>query len=192
MTFLETSEAPSGFLDSPQARALLVRVIRVAFPHAQLPDTAYEKTADALIALAEKTPRHFLALSSGLASLDTLPAGAFLDLNAMDATARLRAIEQTEFFGFVRANTVLTLYNLPEVWQALGYEGASFDKGGYLHRGFNDLDWLPEPRIEEYTGELRYVEIGPLTRQVGAATPATPAAASAAPESASGRDEVTK
>jgi hypothetical protein len=169
-----------------------VRVIRVAFPHAQLPDTAYEKTADALIALAEKTPRHFLALSSGLASLDTLPAGAFLDLNAMDATARLRAIEQTEFFGFVRANTVLTLYNLPEVWQALGYEGASFDKGGYLHRGFNDLDWLPEPRIEEYTGELRYVEIGPLTRQVGAATPATPAAASAAPESASGRDEVTK
>jgi hypothetical protein len=187
VTFLETSEAPSAFLDSPRARALLVRVIRVAFPHAQLPDTAYEKTADALIALAEKTPRHFLALSSGLASLDTLPAGAFLDLNAMDATARLRAIEQTEFFAFVRANTVLTLYNLPEVWEALGYEGASFDKGGYLTRGFNDLDWLPEPRVEEYTGELHFVEIGPLTRQVGAGTPATPAAASAF-----GRDEVTK
>jgi hypothetical protein len=24
-------------------------------------------------------------------------------------------------------------------------EGPSFDKGGYLHRGFNDLDWLPDP-----------------------------------------------
>ena len=186
MTFLETSEAPSGFLDSPQARALLVRVIRVAFPHAQLPDSAYEKTAAALIALAEKTPRHFLALSTGLASLDTLPAGAFLELNARDATARLRAIEQTEFFGFVRANTVLTLYNLPEVWEALGYEGASFDKGGYLTRGFNDLDWLPEPRIEEYSGELNYVEIGPLTRQVGTPSGSAPAA------SASSRDEVTK
>ena len=32
----------------------------------------------------------------------------------------------------------------------LGYEGASFDKGGYINRGFNDLDWLPEPRIEEH------------------------------------------
>jgi len=79
---------------------------------------------------------------------------------------------------------VLTLYNLPEVWEALGYEGASFDKGGYLTRGFNDLDWLPEPRIEEYTGELNYVEIGPLTRQVGTGT--APAA------SAATRDEVTK
>jgi hypothetical protein len=36
------------------------------------------------------------------------------------------------------------------VWDLLGYEGPSFDKGGYLHRGFNDLDWLPEPRITEY------------------------------------------
>jgi hypothetical protein len=27
----------------------------------------------------------------------------------------------------------------------LGYEGRSFAKGGYLQRGFNDLDWLPEP-----------------------------------------------
>jgi hypothetical protein len=26
----------------------------------------------------------------------------------------------------------------------LGYEGPSFDKGGYLERGFNDLDWLPD------------------------------------------------
>jgi hypothetical protein len=166
VTFLDTSEAPNGFLDSPQARALLVRVIRVAFPHAQLPDTAYEKTANALIELAEKTPRQYLALSAGLASLDALPAGAFLELNAVDATARLRTIEQTEFFGFVRANTVLTLYNLPEVWEALGYEGPSFDKGGYITRGFNDLDWLPDPRIEEYQGELHFVEIGPLTRQV--------------------------
>lgn len=43
----------------------------------------------------------------------------------------------------------MTLYDDAEAWDALGYEGESFDKGGYIHRGFNDLDWLPEPRIEE-------------------------------------------
>ena len=31
-------------------------------------------------------------------------------------------------------------------------EGASFDQGGYLHRGFDDLDWLPDPRTAEYDG----------------------------------------
>ncbi len=56
----------------------------------------------------------------------------------------------TDFFGFIRRTTVLNLYNNADVWDVLGYEGASFDKGGYINRGFNDLDWLPEPRIETY------------------------------------------
>jgi hypothetical protein len=49
----------------------------------------------------------------------------------------------------------VALYDDAEVWDLLGYEGASFDKGGYLHRGFDDLDWLPRARVEEYTGEPR-------------------------------------
>jgi hypothetical protein len=39
------------------------------------------------------------------------------------------------------------------VWDAVGYEGPSVHKGGYVNRGFDDLDWLPDPRIETYTGE---------------------------------------
>ena len=65
----------------------------------------------------------------------------------------------TDFFGFIRRTTVLNLYNHADVWNALGYEGASFDKGGYINRGFNDLDWLPEPRIETYDCDP-IVEIG--------------------------------
>jgi hypothetical protein len=30
-------------------------------------------------------------------------------------------------------------------WELVGYEGPSFGKGGYLERGFDDLDWLPDP-----------------------------------------------
>jgi hypothetical protein len=26
----------------------------------------------------------------------------------------------------------------------LGYEGPSFERGGYLNRGAGDIDWLPE------------------------------------------------
>ena len=45
-------------------------------------------------------------------------------------------------------SAVVTLYSDPEVWELLGYEGPSYDKGGYVDRGFDDLDWLPDPRIE--------------------------------------------
>ena len=34
------------------------------------------------------------------------------------------------------------LYNQPEVWTILGYEGESASKGGYINRGFNDIAWL--------------------------------------------------
>jgi hypothetical protein len=49
----------------------------------------------------------------------------------------------------------VALYDSAEVWDLLGYEGPSFDKGGYLHRGFDDLDWLPRARVEEFAGEPR-------------------------------------
>jgi hypothetical protein len=61
----------------------------------------------------------------------------------------LRGMSGTEFFEAVRSKTILTLYNDPEVWSLLGYEGPSFEQGGYLHRGFDDLGWLPDPRVEE-------------------------------------------
>ena len=28
------------------------------------------------------------------------------------------------------------------VWAHIGYEGSSFERGGYLQRGFDDIDWL--------------------------------------------------
>ena len=71
----------------------------------------------------------------------------------------LRRIESTEFFGFVRRTTVLNLYDNADVWEVLGYEGPSFDKGGYINRGFDDLHWLPEARIETYDGPNTLVEV---------------------------------
>ena len=34
------------------------------------------------------------------------------------------------------------IYGNPEVWPLFGYEGPSADKGGYIDRGFDDIDWL--------------------------------------------------
>ena len=46
-------------------------------------------------------------------------------------------------FKKLRGDLLVTLYNNKEVWPKFGYEGSSAYKGGYISRGFNDLDWLP-------------------------------------------------
>ncbi len=62
-----------------------------------------------------------------------------------DRTALLRQIEDGEFFQTVRGTLVVGLYDNSELWEPyFGYEGSSWEQGGYLYRGFDDLviDWL--------------------------------------------------
>lgn len=142
-----------------EARNVLIRVIRVAFPHDDFPDGPYERTADTILAEAQGSTWFRVALTQGLLTLAHLAGGDFLLLNEADATRVLRRIESTEFFGFIRRTTVLNLYDNEDVWSVLGYEGPSFDEGGYIKRGFNDLQWLPEVRVESYEGDEKLVEV---------------------------------
>lgn len=136
-----------------EARQTLIRVLRVAFPHRSVPDGPYERTADTILTEAQNETWFRVALTQGLLSLNQLADGDFRTLDDESALKVLRRVEGTEFFGFVRRTAVLNLYDDAEVWEALGYEGPSFDQGGYINRGFNDLDWLPDPRVEFPEGE---------------------------------------
>lgn len=140
-----------------RARTVLIRVIRVAFPHAKVPDAPYERTADFILSEAKASNWFRVSMTQGLNSLDDLADGDFCHLDDERAYAVLKDIESTDFFGFIRRTTVLNFYDDPEVWAALGYQGSSFEHGGYLHRGFDDLDWLPDPRVEEYDGPEEFV-----------------------------------
>lgn len=149
-----------------RAADVLVRILRVAFPHERFPDGPYERTAGIILDEARTSTWLRVVLTQGLLTIDGLAGGDFLALEEDEAVGVLRTIEGTDFFGFVRRTAVLNLYDDEEVWAVLGYEGPSFDKGGYVDRGFDDLDWLPEPRIEEYEGE----ELNPLPRTGGPVT----------------------
>ncbi len=54
----------------------------------------------------------------------------------------LKQIENSPMFQAMRGSLVTGLYNQQDVWPIFGYQGASFQEGGYLHRGFDDIDWL--------------------------------------------------
>lgn len=149
----ESSESQLGDLEQ-----VLVRVLRVAYPH-PFPDDPYLRTAQAILEAAASDRHAAGTLRLGLA---TLADAGFTEAADDAALARLRELEGTGWFRFVRAKAVTTLYDDREVWELLGYEGPSFELGGYLHRGFDDLDWLPDPRIERYDGDVAYTELGSL------------------------------
>jgi hypothetical protein len=154
-------------------RATLVSLLRTAFPHPRFPDGPYERTADAVLTAADGALWSRLSLLQGLASLDSLAGGRFVDLDEADATRTLLHVADTEFFHLVRRTAVVVLYDDPQVWELLGYEGPSFDKGGYLDRGFDDLDWLPDPRVEEYDGPEQLVEVALPGHRAGTTTAPT-------------------
>lgn len=161
-----------------EAQETLVAMIRAAFPHERVPDSAYRRAAETVRCAAEESAWMRVKLSHGLDSLQALAEGRFAELSAEEALPLLLRIQHTTFFGFVRQTVVVSLYEDEEVWEVIGYEGPSFEKGGYLHRGFDDLDWLPDPRIEEYDGEpleevVSDLPRGATTKSVrGAAVPA--------------------
>jgi hypothetical protein len=139
--------------ETPAAAAIdqrtLTAMVRVMFPHPRFPDGPYERTAAAIAEAAQSDVRLRGQLEQGLRELDTAGGRPFVELDPDAALELLRAMSTSTFFQAVRGQTILTLYDDREVWALLGYEGSAFEHGGYVDRGFADLDWLPDPRIEE-------------------------------------------
>ena len=138
-----------------RARQMITRLLQVAYPHDSFPDGPYERTAAAVEEAARSDTDHNRALVQGLAGLDRAAGGDFLTLDDQAAEQLLRDRSDEFFFRRIRSTAVVALYNDHEVWDLLGYEGPSYDQGGYLDRGYDDLDWLPDPRVEEYDKEPR-------------------------------------
>ncbi len=132
------------------SRKMLARMIRVMFPHPTIPDDPYIRAAEAVLTLACEKPGRQVAFAAAIQDLMNID---FESLDDAAALAHLKGMAETDFFTQVQGKALLAFYDDPDVWAHLGYEGPSFDKGGYIHRGFNDLDWLPDPRIEEYEGD---------------------------------------
>jgi hypothetical protein len=148
----------TGVLDRDD-RADLTAVARVLYPHAGLADGPYERAVGALVRRAEQEPALLHALDDGLREL-RVAAGRIRGLHPDELLALLAARERTPFFAVTREAIAWQLYDDREVWAYIGYPGASYDQGGYLDRGFDDLSWLPEPRVVE--SDLVMPETGPL------------------------------
>jgi hypothetical protein len=121
---------------------------RTLYPHDTLPDDVYWRVSATLDEAAREDAAQAQTINDGVDDLDGRGDKPFLQRSADERLADARAIEGSDFFELVRSTAVVEVYSDAATWRALGYEGPSFAKGGYLHRGFDDLDWLPDPPQE--------------------------------------------
>jgi hypothetical protein len=136
----------------PELTESLVAMTRALYPHERLGDIYYAvvvKELDAEASGFEDKERLDL-YREGMLALDEAAGGSFLSAPPEEQEKALEAISASnpDFFQAVRSKTVVSLYGQPDVWAQFGYEGPSYEMGGYLFNGFNDLSWLPDPPAE--------------------------------------------
>ena len=131
----------------PEVFATLVQMARDIYPHDRVADSYYAKAVEVLDEAAKADDAARKELEDGIAALDAAANKAHGTGYARvgweaQRTALLKEIESKPFFQKMRGNLVTGLYNNHELWPLFGYEGESASKGGYINRGFSDIDWL--------------------------------------------------
>ncbi|WP_243632236.1 twin-arginine translocation signal domain-containing protein [Parazoarcus communis] len=125
----------------------LLQLARDIFPHDRISDRYYLQALEPLEAQAAQDDKLKALLTEGVAALDRLAKlrfkKAYTELpKESDRLSLLYVIEHGAFFQKVKGHLVTGFYDNKAVWPLFGYEGSSWEKGGYINRGFDDIDWL--------------------------------------------------
>src|SRR3954453_308566 len=134
---------------APATMKTLLKVARDIYPHDVLGDSYYITAIKPWDGKAAKDPAVKSLISDGITRLDQNARDrhkvAYAEVPwEADRLVLLKEIEQSEFFQKVRGDLIVSLYNQKEVWPRFGYQGPSAQHGGYINRGFADIDWLPK------------------------------------------------
>lgn len=126
---------------------VLLKMARDIFPHDRVADKFYLHAIAPYDADAARDPALKQLLQDGIGQLNAAAQRLHgRDYVAIAEEAQrvevLRMIEDSAFFQKVKDGLVTGLYNNAELFPLFGYEGSSWEKGGYVNRGFNDIDWI--------------------------------------------------
>ena len=126
----------------PPTGLLLTHTCRLLFPHDSLQEKVYievVKDIDASLGASEEAGA-LIKKASGDLNRDA--GGDWMKASVEQQLSILQAHQQSDWFRYLRERTIESLYRNPVVWKLVGYEGSSIEHGGYLNRGFDDIDWL--------------------------------------------------
>jgi hypothetical protein len=127
-------------LNATQAKAMLA-MARQLFPHDQLGDEYYWVVVESIDKEMAGSPELATRIRSGLVQLSEVAGGDFTAVDAARQVEAMKKLEGAPFFSDMVNKTQFYFYNNKAVWPKFGYEGSSWEKGGYINRGFDDVTW---------------------------------------------------
>jgi hypothetical protein len=142
---------PAGAIAAPLSeiqKTTLLRVARDVYPHEGfLDDTPYRAVIDAILTESEGNPQVAELLAKGLADLEQHSQAIYKTTYVAIAKPEeregvLRTIELTDFFQKIKGGLLMGLYNNKALWPKFGYDGSSWETGGFINKGFDKIDWL--------------------------------------------------
>ena len=123
---------------------VLSGIVYQMFPHERLNKEVYVQVTEQLSGKISQSAELTAMLDNALEVLAGNGNEQWTELTKQEKTASLEKIQQTPFFRFVLNETLGGIYRHPHTWELLGLEGSSLEFGGYINRGLNDIDWLPD------------------------------------------------
>lgn len=122
----------------------LLSVVRTLFPHDWIDDGYYMNVVAAIDDKCAGDEKVRNTVREGVAKLNSALGGSFAKASESARVNALKTEEKSEFFQLAYGETLTNFYGNHAIWKMFGYEGSSVEQGGYLDRGFDDIDWLPK------------------------------------------------
>lgn len=124
--------------------AMMVALARRLFPHEGMADGVYSEVVGQVLASVASNPATAELIDGAAQVLDAAGSGSWFDLGEEAQLDVLRATENDQTVVGLRETVRFVFYQNESVWKHIDYPGSSKEYGGYINRGFNDIDWLPE------------------------------------------------
>ncbi len=134
-------------LSSEDTHTVLTALARDLFPHDEFPKDVYASVAESIVQAISTSPKIEKLVMEGMERVSALTEEKlWRNMSTDDRVEILEKLQTDPLFNYVRTQAIDVIYNNPEVWKLIGYGGSSIEHGGYLHRGFDDISWLPQVR----------------------------------------------
>lgn len=133
---------------SDAQKTTLLRMARDVYPHEGfLDDAPYQAVIDAILTESEANPQVAELLSRGLADLEqrarSIHRRPYVQISRPEQREGvLRTIELTDFFQKIKGGLLMGLYNNKSLYPKFGYDGSSWETGGFIDKGFDKIDWF--------------------------------------------------
>jgi hypothetical protein len=122
----------------------LTRIARLLYPHDGIADAVYAEVIDSILWDSVNDVSMKEILNQAVTALNAAQNSNWFEIGADDQIKAMRVMQNEAFFAAIQGGVRARFYNHPKVWEHIGYPGSSVEYGGFVDRGFDDIDWLPE------------------------------------------------